>query len=186
MQVLPRGLGGQSFDQCGYARLPVPNDIVHGDSTGGCRCNVWATAPPPPVSGVHWSSGVGEIIEPLTVVLGEPLGSRMGYGGGRQPAERCWSHDFESSNSGTIRDIVASDVVGNDNSIGVDHVVFPVEEMEKLSMIPRAQRAAKYMTAMGLRRPPSGPGAPGPLPASTCPSCMKCEYCFGRREPSTQ
>ena len=84
------------FDQYGYARLPVPNDIVHGDSTGGCGCNVWATAPPPPVSGVHRSSGVGEIIEPLTIVLGEPLGSRMCYGGGRQPAERCWSHDVES------------------------------------------------------------------------------------------
>ena len=46
-------------------------------------------------------------------------------------------------------------------SIGVDHVVFPVEEVEKLSMIPRAQRAAKYMTAMGLWRPPSVPGALG-------------------------
>ena len=67
-------------------------------------------------------------------------------------------------------------------SIGVDHVVFPVEEVEKLSVILRAQRAAKYMTAMGL----SSPGAPGPLPASTCPSCIKCEYCFGRGEPSTQ
>ena len=73
-------------------------------------------------------------------------------------------------------------------SIGVDHVVFPVEEVEKLFRMPRAQRAAKYkyMTAMGLWRPPSGPGAPGLVPASTCPSCMKCEYCFGRREPSTQ
>ena len=70
-------------------------------------------------------------------------------------------------------------------NIGVDHVVFPAEEVEKLSMMPRAQRAAKYMTAMGLWRPPSGPGATGPLPASTCPSCMKCVYCFGRREPST-
>ena len=29
-------------------------------------------------------------------------------------------------------------------NIGVDHVVFPVEEVERLSMIPRAQRAAKY------------------------------------------
>ena len=61
-------------------------------------------------------------------------------------------------------------------NIGVDHVVFPLEEVERLSMIPRAQRAAKYMTAMGLWRPPSGPGATGPLPASTCLSCMKCEY----------
>ena len=60
-------------------------------------------------------------------------------------------------------------------SIGVDHVVFPVEEVDKLSVMPRAQRAAKYMTVMGLWRPPSGPGASGPLPTSTCPSCMNCE-----------
>ena len=71
-------------------------------------------------------------------------------------------------------------------SIGVDHVVFPVEEVDRLSVMPRAQRAAKYMTAMGLWRPPSGPGAPGPLPTSTCTSCMNCEYCFGRKGPSTQ
>ena len=71
-------------------------------------------------------------------------------------------------------------------SIGVDHVVFPVEEVDRLSVMPMAQRAAKYMTAMGLWRPPSGPGAPGPLPTSTCTSCMNCEYCFGRKEPSTQ
>ena len=64
-------------------------------------------------------------------------------------------------------------------SIGVGHVVFPVEEVAKLSMTPRAQRAAKYMTAMG-------PGAPGPFPTSTCASCMRCEYCFGRREPPVQ
>ena len=71
-------------------------------------------------------------------------------------------------------------------SIGVDHVVFPVEEVDRLSVMPRAQRAAKYMTAMGLWRPLSGPGAPGPLPTSTCTSCMNCEYCFGRKGPSTQ
>ena len=40
--------------------------------------------------------------------------NRVCYGGGRQPAERCWSHDVESSNSGTICDVVASDVLGND------------------------------------------------------------------------
>ena len=39
-------------------------------------------------------------------------------------------------------------------SIGVDHVVFLVEEVDRLSVMPRAQRAAKYMTAMGLWRPP--------------------------------
>ena len=71
-------------------------------------------------------------------------------------------------------------------SIGVGHVVFPAEEVAKLSMALRAQRAAKYMTAMGLWRPPSGPGAPGPVPTSTCASCMRCEYCFGRRDPPVQ
>ena len=71
-------------------------------------------------------------------------------------------------------------------SIGVGHVVFPAEEVAKLSMTPRAQRAAKYMAAMGQWRPPSGPGAPGPLPTSTCASCMRCEYCFGRRYPPVQ
>ena len=71
-------------------------------------------------------------------------------------------------------------------SIGVGHVVFPAEEVVKLSMTLRAQRAAKYMAEMGLWHPPSGPGAPGPLPTSTCASCMRCEYCFGRREPPVQ
>ena len=50
--------------------------------------------------------------------LGEPLGLRMCYGGGRQPTERCWSHNVESSNSGTVRDVVTSDVVGNDEYWG--------------------------------------------------------------------
>ena len=45
-------------------------------------------------------------------------------------------------------------------SIGVNHVVFPFDEVDRLSVMPRAQRAAKYMTAMGLWRPPSGPGTP--------------------------
>ena len=71
-------------------------------------------------------------------------------------------------------------------SIGVDHAVFPVDEVDRLSVMPRAQRAAKYMSAMGLWRPPSGESTPGPLPVSTCTSCMKCEYCFGRRGPSAQ
>ena len=71
-------------------------------------------------------------------------------------------------------------------SIGVDHVVFPVDEVYRLSVMPRAQRAAKYMSAMGLWRPLSGAGTPGPLPVSTCTSCMQCECCFGRRGPSAQ
>ena len=34
------------------------------------------------------------------------------------------------------------------------------------------------MAAMGLWRPQTGPGDPGPVPTSSCNSCMKCQYCF--------
>ena len=71
-------------------------------------------------------------------------------------------------------------------SIGVGHGVFPTEEVARLSKTQRAQRAAKYMMAMGLWRPPSGPGAPGPVPTLSCTSCMICNYCFPRREPPVQ
>ena len=59
--------------------------------------------------------------------------------------------------------------------------VFPVEGVDRLSVMPGTQRAAKYMTAMGLWRPPSDPGAPEPLPMLTCTSCMNCEYCLAEK-----
>ena len=42
----------------------------------------------------------------------------------------------------------------------------------------RVRRAAHYMSAMGLWRPPGTQGAPGPLPTSSCNSCMMCSDCF--------
>ena len=63
-------------------------------------------------------------------------------------------------------------------SIGMGRVVFPAEAIADLSSAPRAQRAAKYMAAMGLWRPQTGPGDPGPVLASSCTACMTCEYCF--------
>ena len=70
-------------------------------------------------------------------------------------------------------------------SIGMGRVVVPAEEIADLSTAPRAPRAAKYMAAMGLRRPQSGPGDPGLVPASSCSACMNCRYCFpeGRLAP---
>ena len=53
--------------------------------------------------------------------------------------------------------------------LGIGQMVFPQAEVADLSPAPRAVRAAMYMT---------GPGDPGPVPASSCHSCMTCEYCF--------
>ena len=62
--------------------------------------------------------------------------------------------------------------------LGIGHMVFPHDEVAGLSPAPRAARAAKYMSPMGLWRPQMGPGDPGPVPDSTCRSCMTCDYCF--------
>ena len=63
-------------------------------------------------------------------------------------------------------------------SLALGQVVFPSSEVAALSPAPRAPRAAHYMSAMGLWRPLVGPGDPGPLPTSSCNSCMNCRYCF--------
>ena len=63
-------------------------------------------------------------------------------------------------------------------SLGLGQVVFPSEEVAALSTTPRAPRAARYMAAMGLWRPQSGPGDHGPVPASSCNAYMSCRYCF--------
>ena len=42
----------------------------------------------------------------------------------------------------------------------------------------RVRRAAHYMTAMGLWRPPITPEIRGPLPLATCNACMSCSDCF--------
>ena len=55
---------------------------------------------------------------------------------------------------------------------------FPNEAVQFVTPARRIRRAAHYMTAMGLWRPTSGPVLPGPLPVSSCNSCMSCEDCF--------
>ena len=56
--------------------------------------------------------------------------------------------------------------------------VFPGDEIDALSPAPRAHRAAPYLSAMGLWRPQKSPNVSGPVPASSCKSCMNCKYCF--------
>ena len=55
---------------------------------------------------------------------------------------------------------------------------FPTDAVQYVTPARRVRRAAHYMAAMGLWRPTSGPVLPGPLPVSSCNSCMSCEDCF--------
>ena len=55
---------------------------------------------------------------------------------------------------------------------------FPTDAMQQVMPSYRVRRAAHYMTAMGLWRPPVAPEIRGPLPLATCNACMSCSDCF--------
>ena len=63
-------------------------------------------------------------------------------------------------------------------ALGLGRSLFPRAEVDALASVPRAVRAASYMSAMGLWHPQNNPNIPGPVPASSCHSCMSCKYCF--------
>ena len=56
-----------------------------------------------------------------------------------------------------------------------DKEPFPTDVVQFVTPGCRVRRAAHYMAAMGLWRPTSGPVFPGPIPVSSCNSCMSCE-----------
>ena len=58
------------------------------------------------------------------------------------------------------------------------HEPFPTEAVQSVAPSHRVRRAAHYMAAMGLWRPPSTHGVLGPLPSSSCNDCMMCSDCF--------
>ena len=59
-----------------------------------------------------------------------------------------------------------------------DREPFPTSAVDLVTPGRRVRRAAHYMAAMGLWRPPSAPVFPGPISASSCNSCMACDDCF--------
>ena len=61
---------------------------------------------------------------------------------------------------------------------GLGRSFFPRAEVDALAPAPHTARAASYMSAMGLWHPQNNPNVPGPVPASSCHSCMSCKYCF--------
>ena len=58
------------------------------------------------------------------------------------------------------------------------HQPFPTHAMKHALPSCRVRRAAHYMTAMGLWRPPVAPEIRGPLPVATCTTCMSRGDCF--------
>ena len=60
-------------------------------------------------------------------------------------------------------------------ALGLERSLFPGAEVDALAPAPHAQRAAPYMSAMGLWHPQENPTAPRPVPT---PSCNLCKYCF--------
>ena len=62
--------------------------------------------------------------------------------------------------------------------VAFDREPFPSEAVQYVTPSHRVRRVAHYMAAMGLWRLPSNPGVPGPLPSSSCNTCMSCSDCF--------
>ena len=62
--------------------------------------------------------------------------------------------------------------------VALDRELFPSEAVQTVAPAHRVRRAAHYMAAMGLWRPPSTQGIHGPLPSSSCNACMSCADCF--------
>ena len=62
--------------------------------------------------------------------------------------------------------------------VAFDQEPFPTEAVQFVAPSHRVRRAAHYIAAMGLWRPPSTQGIPGPLPSSSCNACMTCSDCF--------
>ena len=62
--------------------------------------------------------------------------------------------------------------------VAFDREPFPSVVVQNVASAHRVRRAAHYMAAMGLWRPPSTQGIHGPLPSSSCNACMLCSDCF--------
>ena len=63
-------------------------------------------------------------------------------------------------------------------ALSLGQSLFPGDEVDALAPAPRSHRAAPYMSAMGLWHPQRNPTVPGPVPVSSCNSCMNCKYFF--------
>ena len=62
--------------------------------------------------------------------------------------------------------------------VAFDREPLPTEAVQFVAPSHRVRQVAHYMAAMGLWRPPCTQGIYGPLPSSSCNTCMSCSDCF--------
>ena len=100
-------------------------------------------------------------------VLGTSHGKREDTLGRSTATARRWADTIERTGSPAACNGTESNVIRRDAG-------------RQRSAMPsyRVHRAAHYMMAMGLWRPPTTSDIRGPLPLATCNACMSCSYCF--------
>ena len=82
------------------------------------------------------------------------------------------------SNLQTLGQFVTSSMSSDVMRLAFGQEQFPLEAVQAISPPPRIRHATHYMAAMGLWRPQSAPGAPGPVSIYSCNNCMRCAECF--------
>ena len=168
--------GGQVIRD-GTAGLSVPILGVRRTAVYRWQPGIWIAASSCSVSGACGSSGVSPTPRLFTNFLGGSVGQGTSDGSGYQPTARRRCYVAKSADTVTFCYGDEQNVVLHDG-LRPRTVVVPRIEVNDMSPAPRAAWAASYMSAMGLWRPQTGPGAPGPVPVSSCRSCMSCKYCF--------
>ena len=155
--------------------------LLHRTSSRRFESGFWIAAPSPPVyrgAGVCWS------VVSFPTCWVERLGEKDAM---VAAVNLQWDAGLMSSNLQILLQFVMSlhRMSSEMMTLGLGHVVFPLQEVADLYTAPRAPREAKYVAAMGLWRPKTGPDDPGPVPALSCNACMNCRYCFpeGRLPP---
>ena len=130
----------------------------------------------PRLFGVCWGARVGVPSQPHTGVLGAPYGRDWAMSAALQQ-----QHDagLILSNLQVIGQFVTSlnRMSSEVMRVAFAHKPFPTEAVQSMAPSHLVRRAAHYMAAMGLWRPPSTPGVPGPLTLSSCSASMMCSDC---------
>ena len=159
------------------AGLSVPILGVRRTPVYRWKPGIWLTAPSSSLSGVSGSSGVGPTTGLFTIVLGGRAGKEEAMAAAvnlQRDARVMLSNLQILSQFAMAMNRMSFSMM----ALGLRRSLFPRAEVDALAPAPCTVRAASYMSATGLWHPQKNPNVPGPVPASSCHSCMNCKYCF--------